>query len=107
MMKKLEALVLAIAMCIGLAACGGSAVQDESSESSSPAPANTTEDEYYDWIGDAYENAYEVVYNDAEVISYHGKWGQIHVFTAIKNVSDSPMTAASNSSAPTSMVSAT
>lgn len=92
MMKKLEALVLAIAMCIGLAACGGSAVQDESSESSSLAPANTTEDEYYDWIGDAYENAYEVVYNDAEVISYHGKWGQIHVFTVIKNVSDSPMT---------------
>lgn len=90
-MKKLSALVLAIIMCLGLAACsGGSASQSESS--SLPAPANTTEDEYYDWMGHAYENAYEVVSTDSEVISYYGNWGHIHAFTVIKNVSDSPMT---------------
>lgn len=93
-MKRILAFVLALVMCLGLAACsGGSAPKNENSVSQSESTSDRQmpgEDEYYDWLGDAKETAYEVVSTDAEVISYFGKWGQIHVFTLIKNVSDSP-----------------
>lgn len=93
-MKRILAFMLALVMCLGFAACsGGSAPKNENSVSQSESASDRQmpgEDEYYDWLGDAKETAYEVVSTDAEVISYFGKWGQIHVFTLIKNVSDSP-----------------
>lgn len=93
-MKRIFAFVLALVMCLGLAACSGdSAPKNENSVSQSESTSDQQmpgEDEYYDWLGDAKETAYEVVSTDAEVISYFGKWGQIHIFTLIKNVSDSP-----------------
>lgn len=93
-MKRISAFMLALVMCLGLAACsGGSALKNENSVSQSESISDRQmpgEDEYYDRLGDAKETAYEVVSTDAEVISYFGKWGQIHVFTLIKNVSDSP-----------------
>lgn len=93
-MKRISAFILALVMCLGLAACsGGSALKNENSVSQSESTSDRQmpgEDEYYDQLGDAKETAYEVVSTDAEVISYFGKWGQIHVFTLIKNVSDSP-----------------
>ncbi len=93
-MKRISAFILALVMCLGLAACsGGSALKNENSVSQSESTSDRQmpgEDEYYDRLGDAKETAYEVVSTDAEVISYFGKWGQIHVFTLIKNVSDSP-----------------
>lgn len=93
-MKRISAFMLALVMCLGLAACsGGSALKNENSVSQSESAFDRQmlgEDEYYDRLGDAKETAYEVVSTDAEVISYFGKWGQIHVFTLIKNVSDSP-----------------
>ena len=93
-MKRISAFILALVMCLGLAACsGGSALKNENFVSQSESTSDrqmSGEDEYYDRLGDAKETAYEVVSTDAEVISYFGKWGQIHVFTLIKNVSDSP-----------------
>lgn len=93
-MKRISAFILVLVMCLGLAACsGGSALKNGNSVSQSESTSDRQmpgEDEYYDRLGDAKETAYEVISTDAEVISYFGKWGQIHVFTLIKNVSDSP-----------------
>ena len=80
-MKRISAFMLALVMCLGLAACsGGSAPKNENSVSQSESTSDRQmpgEDEYSDRLGDAKETAYEVVSTDAEVISYFGKWGQI------------------------------
>ena len=71
-MKRILAFVLALVMCLGLAACsGGSAPKNENSVSQSESTSDRQmpgEDEYYDWLGDAKETAYEVVSTDAQAL---------------------------------------
>ena len=98
-MKKLIALVLAAIISLGFAACGkdplpqneskGSA-EPEASSNEAPSSSYEQKEPYFDEMGFANESAYEIVYNESEVISYFGNVGQIHIFVAVKNVSDKP-----------------
>lgn len=92
-MKKLVALALCLALCLALAACGGSEKQTAGSADAenSAAPAVPADGEWADELGNATEQAYEVVSAKAEVYTVRGDTAHVRVVFGVRNLSPYPM----------------
>lgn len=98
-MKRIISTILLLMMlrafCMSLAACGGASVTGPDNTQTGKPDNNQTgtnqEPEYFDKLGYALPEAFEVVYNNSEVVSYRFGFAYVFTFVGLKNVTDEPI----------------
>lgn len=95
-MKRLILAILALAVLCTLCACGTTpdntrGNQTKENQTAINQTGTNQESEYFDKLGYTLPGAFEVVYNNAEVISYRYGFAYVFTFVGLKNVTDEPI----------------
>lgn len=98
-MKRIISAILLLTMlcafCMSLAACGGASGTDQDNTQAGKPDNDQTgtnqESEYFDKLGYALPEAFEVVYNNSEIVSYRFGFAYVFTFVGLKNITDEPI----------------